>query len=77
MPEWSKETDVRAGHFETQTISIGPSHPATHGIIHLVARLDGERIVRAETMIGYLHRCFEKMAENAPLEPDHPVHATG
>ena len=63
MPEWSKETDVRAGHFETQTISIGPSHPATHGIIHLVARLDGERIVRAETMIGYLHRCFEKMAE--------------
>ncbi|HKD19787.1 MAG TPA: NADH dehydrogenase (quinone) subunit D [Thermoanaerobaculia bacterium] len=63
MPEWSKETDVHAGHFETQTISIGPSHPATHGIIHLVARLDGERIVRAETMIGYLHRCFEKMAE--------------
>jgi NADH-quinone oxidoreductase subunit C/D len=63
MPEWSKQTDVRAGHFETQTISIGPSHPATHGIIHLVARLDGERIVRAETMIGYLHRCFEKMAE--------------
>ena len=63
MPEWSKETDVRAGHFETQTISIGPSHPATHGIIHLVVRLDGERIVRAETMIGYLHRCFEKMAE--------------
>jgi len=63
MPEWSKQTDVRAGHFETQTISIGPSHPATHGIVHLVARLDGERIVRAETMIGYLHRCFEKMAE--------------
>ncbi len=63
MPEWSKHTDERAGHFETQTISIGPSHPATHGIIHLVARLDGERIVRAETMIGYLHRCFEKMAE--------------
>jgi NADH-quinone oxidoreductase subunit C/D len=63
MPEWSRQTDTRAGHFETQTISIGPSHPATHGIIHLVARLDGERIVRAETMIGYLHRCFEKMAE--------------
>jgi len=63
MPEWSKHTDERAGHFETQTISIGPSHPATHGIIHLVARLDGEKIVRAETMIGYLHRCFEKMAE--------------
>jgi NADH-quinone oxidoreductase subunit C/D len=63
MPEWARQTEVRAGHFETQTISIGPSHPATHGIVHLVARLDGETIVRAETIIGYLHRCFEKMAE--------------
>ncbi|HTO87977.1 MAG TPA: NADH-quinone oxidoreductase subunit D [Thermoanaerobaculia bacterium] len=63
VPEWARQTDERAGHFETQTLSIGPSHPATHGIIHLLARLDGERIVRAETMIGYLHRCFEKMAE--------------
>jgi NADH-quinone oxidoreductase subunit C/D len=62
-PAWAKETDVRAGHFETQTISIGPSHPATHGIIHLILRLDGDRIVRAETQIGYMHRCFEKMSE--------------
>ena len=62
-PEWATHTDERAGHFETQTISIGPSHPATHGIIHLIARLDGEKIIRAETNIGYLHRCFEKMAE--------------
>jgi NADH-quinone oxidoreductase subunit C/D len=62
-PEWAKETNERAGNFETQTISIGPSHPATHGIIHLIARLDGEKIVRAECNIGYLHRCFEKMAE--------------
>jgi NADH-quinone oxidoreductase subunit C/D len=63
MPAWSEETETRAGHFETQTLSIGPSHPATHGIIHLIARIDGERITRAETQIGYLHRCFEKMAE--------------
>jgi NADH-quinone oxidoreductase subunit C/D len=63
MPEWAANTDERAGHFETSTISIGPSHPATHGIIHLVARLDGEKIARAETQIGYMHRCFEKMAE--------------
>jgi NADH-quinone oxidoreductase subunit C/D len=62
-PEWARETQEKAGHFETQTLSIGPAHPATHGIIHLMARLDGEKIVRAETMIGYLHRCFEKMAE--------------
>jgi NADH-quinone oxidoreductase subunit C/D len=63
MPDWATNTEERAGHFETQTISIGPSHPATHGIIHLVARLDGEKIARAETQIGYMHRCFEKMAE--------------
>ncbi len=63
MPEWARHTEEKAGHFETQTLSIGPAHPATHGIIHLVARLDGERITRAETQIGYLHRCFEKMAE--------------
>ena len=63
MPDWAANTDERAGHFETSTISIGPSHPATHGIIHLIARLDGEKIARAETQIGYMHRCFEKMAE--------------
>jgi len=63
IPDWARETDERAGHFETQTLSIGPAHPATHGIIHVLARIDGERIVRAETMIGYLHRCFEKMSE--------------
>ncbi len=62
-PDWAKNTEERAGHFETQTLSIGPSHPATHGIVHLIARMDGERIVRAETQIGYMHRCFEKMAE--------------
>jgi NADH-quinone oxidoreductase subunit C/D len=63
VPEWARQTDERAGNFETQTLSIGPSHPATHGIVHLIARLDGEKIIRAETIIGYLHRCFEKMAE--------------
>ena len=63
MPDWAANTEERAGHFETSTISIGPSHPATHGIIHLIARLDGEKIARAETQIGYMHRCFEKMAE--------------
>jgi len=63
MPDWAANTDERAGHFETSTISIGPSHPATHGIVHLIARLDGEKIARAETQIGYMHRCFEKMAE--------------
>ncbi len=44
-------------------INIGPSHPATHGTLRIMAELDGETIVRANVEIGYLHRCFEKMAE--------------
>ncbi len=44
-------------------INIGPSHPATHGALRIVCRLDGENIVEADAEIGYLHRCFEKMSE--------------
>jgi NADH-quinone oxidoreductase subunit D len=44
-------------------LNIGPAHPAMHGIIRIVAKLDGERIHDAEVEIGYLHRGFEKMAE--------------
>ena len=44
-------------------LNIGPAHPAMHGIICLVAKLDGERIEDAEVEIGYLHRGFEKMSE--------------
>ncbi|MGA7616297.1 MAG: NADH dehydrogenase (quinone) subunit D [Thermoanaerobaculia bacterium] len=48
---------------EQVTLNLGPSHPATHGTLRLVVTLDGERIVGADQEIGYLHRCFEKMAE--------------
>jgi NADH-quinone oxidoreductase subunit D len=44
-------------------LNIGPAHPAMHGIVQIVAKLDGERIEDAEVDIGYLHRGFEKMAE--------------
>ncbi|HPI41214.1 MAG TPA: NADH dehydrogenase (quinone) subunit D, partial [Pseudobdellovibrionaceae bacterium] len=47
-------------------INIGPSHPAMHGTLRVMAELDGETIVRAQNEIGYLHRCFEKMAETHP-----------
>jgi NADH-quinone oxidoreductase subunit C/D len=49
--------------FERMTINIGPSHPAMHGTFRLMAVLDGETIVASDVEIGYLHRCFEKMAE--------------
>jgi len=44
-------------------LNIGPAHPAMHGIIRIVTKLDGEQIKEAEVEIGYLHRGFEKMAE--------------
>ena len=62
VPDWVNEPDDE-DQFETQIINIGPSHPATHGTLRIVARLDGEVITRAECEIGYLHRCFEKMSE--------------
>jgi NADH-quinone oxidoreductase subunit C/D len=47
-------------------LNIGPAHPATHGTLRIMVELDGETIVRANPEIGYLHRCFEKMAETHP-----------
>ena len=44
-------------------INIGPAHPATHGTLRFMAVLAGERIEKIDVEIGYLHRCFEKMAE--------------
>lgn len=47
-------------------LNIGPSHPATHGTLRIMAEIDGETIARANVEIGFLHRCFEKMAETHP-----------
>jgi NADH-quinone oxidoreductase subunit C/D len=44
-------------------LNIGPSHPATHGTLRVMAELDGEIVRRAGVELGFLHRCFEKMAE--------------
>jgi NADH-quinone oxidoreductase subunit D len=51
----------------TTTLNLGPTHPATHGVMQNILELDGERIVSAEQTIGYIHRAFEKLAERRPL----------
>src|SRR5207253_1617004 len=44
-------------------LNIGPQHPATHGTLRIVVRLDGERVLSADPIIGYMHRGYEKLAE--------------
>ncbi len=63
VPDWVRDAPPGDDQFETQILNLGPSHPATHGTLRTVMRLDGEVITRAEAEIGYLHRCFEKMSE--------------
>jgi len=53
--------DIRT---EELLLNIGPQHPSTHGVLRVVVRTDGEMILDSEVHVGYLHRCFEKIAEN-------------
>ena len=48
---------------EGMTLNIGPQHPATHGTLRIIARLDGEQVLWAEPTCGYMHRGYEKLTE--------------
>src|SRR6478672_8650299 len=48
---------------EGMTLNLGPQHPATHGTLRIVVRLDGEQVVWAEPIMGYMHRGYEKLTE--------------
>jgi NADH-quinone oxidoreductase subunit D len=52
---------------QTTTLNLGPTHPATHGVFQNILELDGERIIKTESTVGYIHRAFEKIAERRPL----------
>src|SRR5881394_1330493 len=56
----------RAPEFQTEkmSLSMGPSHPSTHGVLRLQMELDGEILTKADPVVGYLHRGDEKIAEN-------------
>jgi NADH-quinone oxidoreductase subunit D len=60
------ETDITVEDaLENEMIlNMGPQHPATHGVLRLVLRLDGETVVACVPELGYLHRGYEKLAEN-------------
>ncbi|MEI7470768.1 MAG: NADH-quinone oxidoreductase subunit D [Chitinophagaceae bacterium] len=58
---------------QTTTLNLGPTHPATHGVFQNIVELDGERIVKATSTVGYIHRAFEKLAERRPLFQITPI----
>src|SRR3954449_7502685 len=48
---------------EGMTLNMGPQHPATHGTLRIVLKLDGEQVINCEPMMGYMHRGYEKLTE--------------
>lgn len=64
---WDKDIVKTEEPREYNTLNVGPTHPATHGVFQNVMLMDGEFIVSTEQTIGYIHRAFEKIAEHRPF----------
>jgi NADH-quinone oxidoreductase subunit D len=63
-PPGVKAIRTQQGGKDIVLINMGPSHPSTHGVLRLVLELDGEMVEKCTADLGYLHRGFEKIAEN-------------
>lgn len=72
-PDTIAKATQAADHYQAETsdlmgekmvLNMGPSHPATHGVLRLILELDGEIITKADPDVGFLHRGDEKIAEN-------------
>lgn len=61
---------IRTEEFE---LNMGPQHPSTHGVLRMLLKMDGERVVDCDPIVGYLHRSIEKMAENRTFTQVIPV----
>src|SRR5688500_16668955 len=66
FPDNAAKTAGATQEFQTEkmSLSMGPSHPSTHGVLRLQMELDGEILTKCDPVIGYLHRGDEKIAEN-------------
>ncbi len=64
LPNPIRPAFVRGERDDQVVVSIGPSHPATHGTVQIIAALDGEKVARVDVHCGYLHRGFEKECED-------------
>ena len=56
--------ETPTGAAQTMVLNMGPQHPSTHGVLRVILELDGETVVKAEPMIGYLHTGIEKTCES-------------
>jgi len=60
--------DVEPGHTfldaDELVLNMGPQHPSTHGVLRVILKLDGEKVLGTECVVGYLHRGIEKVAES-------------
>ena len=61
--EEEHETETETGE-EIMTLNMGPQHPSTHGVLRIILKLEGELIIDAVPVIGYLHRGIEKLMES-------------
>jgi NADH-quinone oxidoreductase subunit D len=63
---------IAAASVEDMVLNMGPQHPSTHGVLRLELITDGEIVKEVITHMGYLHRCFEKHAENLTYQQTIP-----
>ncbi len=62
-PEARKVIEMGYGGSERLTMNMGPQHPSAHGVFRAILTLEGETVVGMDAVIGYLHRCHEKLGE--------------
>ena len=64
MSETTQTVEIGYGGNERLIMNMGPQHPSAHGVFRAILTLEGETVVAVDAVIGYLHRCHEKLAEN-------------
>ena len=61
----TETAEIKKTRTESMLLNVGPSHPAMHGIVRIVTEIEGETVIQSDVEIGYLHRAFEKDAEQS------------